>query len=107
MIPPAAAYATRNTSTDSRRPRSVIGGHALRLDAGLMPHRLRYEQRRAEFLVQRLDAERDVHDVADDRVLLALGRPDVADDGRAGVQRDADLRRRTRRPRRRARRARA
>jgi hypothetical protein len=25
-IPPAAAYATRNTSTESRRPRSVIGG---------------------------------------------------------------------------------
>src|SRR4029453_18875458 len=25
-IPPATAYATRNTSTESRRPRSVIGG---------------------------------------------------------------------------------
>src|SRR4029434_643300 len=64
-----------------------------RLDTGLIPHGLRYEQRRSKFLIQRLDPKCDVHDVSDYRVLLAIGRPDIADDGRAGVQRDTDPRR--------------
>src|SRR5438093_8654660 len=68
-------------------------GHGLGVDAGVIPHRLRYEERRPKFLVQRLDAKCDVHDVSDYRVLLAIGRSDIADDGRAGVQGDADPRR--------------
>src|SRR4029077_19125705 len=43
-----------------------------RLDTGLIPHGLRYEQRRSKFLIQRLDPKCDVHDVSDYRVLLAI-----------------------------------
>ena len=46
----------------------------------------------AELLVECFDAEGHVHHVADDGVFLALARADVADDGAAGVQRDADAR---------------
>ena len=45
-------------------------------------------------LVERLDARGHVHDVADDRVLLAARRADVADHRGTGVQPEPDARRR-------------
>src|SRR5262249_28336820 len=49
---------------------------------------LGHEDRHAALLRQLLDPGRDVHGVADRRVLAPLGRPDVADDH--GARMDAD-----------------
>src|SRR5262245_9852363 len=56
------------------------------------PHRgLAGEDRGAKLLVRGLEARRDVHGIADRRVVDAVDRADISDDAAAGVEADADL----------------
>jgi hypothetical protein len=56
-------------------------------------HAVRGEQVRAVLLIQLLEARGDVHDVADDRVLLALRRSDRSCDDLTSVETDPQRRR--------------
>jgi len=65
-----------------------------RLDLQCDARRFAEQQRLADILGQRLDARRDVHGVADCGEFQPLRRADAADDGRAGVEANADGERR-------------
>ena len=92
----------RRANRREQRQRLALAAHVHRRHrlpvvarADALVRRRRHQHRRARLLRQPFDARGDVDGVADRRVVEpARGRADVADDGDAGVQADADAQRR-------------
>ncbi len=85
-------FLTARTVKRPCRPRISTSwlSYGAEVDAGAVQQFLRDDQFGGEFLGQRLQAAGDVHRVADRRQMRGARIAHLADDGRAGMQADAD-----------------